>query len=219
MDEIIVRVARTIASRPRLRILSRLARVKEVNPKALAGKLKTPLNAVSLNLRALAVAGLVLRRKSGAWCYYRAESPYAQDTLSGQLTAWLRALLSAPAQPAKSLGLQEVRDGRARADTRLHDTIFDAATAFTDLRRLQILRYLADNGAATTDKLRRELSMSSQAVSRHTRKLRRRGYVQAGKAGGGAMAYELSSEFKTPIHAEMLRIVHAVSHENQSRTS
>ena len=62
MDEIIVRVARTIASRPRLRILSRLARVKEVNPKALAGKLKTPLNAVSLNLRALTVAGLVLRR-------------------------------------------------------------------------------------------------------------------------------------------------------------
>ena len=44
-------------------------------------------------------------------------------------------------------------------------------------------------------------------------KLRRRGYVHAGKASGGAMAYELSSEFKTPIHADMLRIVRAVSHE------
>jgi DNA-binding transcriptional ArsR family regulator len=105
MDEIIVRVARAIASQPRLRILSLLARETEITPTRLAAELRLPLNVLSLHLRTLSTAGLVGRRKSGAWCHYRAESPYDKTTLSGKLAEWLRSLLESPERSIKHLGL------------------------------------------------------------------------------------------------------------------
>jgi DNA-binding transcriptional ArsR family regulator len=210
MDEIIVRLARTIASLPRLRVLSVMARKPELPPSVLAAELGMPRNALSVHLRALAVAGLLQRRKSGAWSYYRAESPYNERTLSGNLTAWLKTMLQAPAESAMRLGLGEAQREGCTPEMLLHRTIFEAATAFTDLRRLQILRHLAGRGGSTAEQIQAALSISPQAVTRHMTKLIRRGYVQARRSTGRTLVYELSPTAKTPVHSRMLEIVRAV---------
>ncbi|MBI3923068.1 MAG: metalloregulator ArsR/SmtB family transcription factor [Armatimonadetes bacterium] len=221
VDEIIVRVARAIASLPRLRLLVCLARKGEMNPNALAAELAMPLNALSAHLRTLVTAGLLQRRKSGAWCYYRFESPYGAETLSGRLAAWLKIVLGKPQRPdsQSNPGLHEVRDYSSGAESSLLETIFEAATAFTDLRRLQIFRHLCQHKQTTVGKLVVALSMSEQAASRHTSKLRRRGYLLADRGGQGELVFELSREFKTPVHAEMLATIHAAWKQRQSRTS
>jgi DNA-binding transcriptional ArsR family regulator len=218
MDEIIVRVARAIASQPRLRILSLLARQTEITPTQLAAELRLPLNVLSLHLRTLATTGLVGRRKSGAWCHYRAESPYDKTTLSGRLAEWLKSLLESPEQSVKHLGLHEVRDASASPEIRLHRSIFEAATAFTDLRRLQILRHLTQQLAATAEQIVVELSLSPQALSRHMNKLSRRSYVRTRRAGH-RLVYELSPTPKTAIHGRLFEIVRAAWTKETSRTS
>ena len=80
--------------------------------------------------------------------------------------------------------------------------------AFTNVRRLQILRRLTDGGLASAQALSEELHMSGSAVSRHTAKLVRRGYVVSRREGRN-LAFGLAHEFATPIHAEMFEIVHA----------
>jgi DNA-binding transcriptional ArsR family regulator len=218
MDEIIVRVARAIASEPRLRVLSRLAREPELTPTRLAAELRLPLNVLSLHLRTLATAGLISRRKSGTWCHYRAESPYDATTLSGKLAAWLRSVLKSARRSGENPGLHEVRDDSVGPEARLHESIFEAATAFTDLRRLQILRYLTRQPSATTQEIVEALSLSSQACDRHMAKLNRRGFVQARNIGQ-QIVYELSFAAKTAVHERMFEIVRSSWTGGVSRTS
>jgi len=209
MDEITVRVFRTIACLTRLRILSHLARADEVAPTTLARELGVPLDLVCAHLRRLSVAGLILRRRSGAWCYCAARSPYGSETLSGKTTSWLREALRRPEQVTKNCGPVQVRNSSpADADARLHRLIFEAATAFGDVRRLQILRRLARGDAVGVQVLTRELRMSEAAVCRHTAKLIRRRYVNACRVGR-CLAYRLAPESATPVHAALLEIVRA----------
>jgi len=205
MDEIVVRVARVLASYPRLRILEYLSRRGETRPTTLAEKLQVPLNTLSAHLRALTTAGLIQGRKSGANCYYRFESPYADNALSGSMSRWLLEVLSERTSP--------------QDHPRLHMIIFDAATAFTDLRRLQILRHLELHGPTTPNQLASELSMSEDAVSRHTSKLRRRGLIASRRLDGRSLTYVLCSDLKTAIHERMWEIVRATWAERSSRTS
>lgn len=208
MDEIIVRAARALPHMPRLRILSRLARSEEANPTNLARELGMGLNVVCTHLRTLSTAALIQRRKSGTWCYYRAESPYGERTFSGRLTTWLGEVLRSSSPARKNLGPREVRDIRLTPeDAEVHRLLFESATAFTDLRRLQILRYLSGHETAAASHLMTELSMSREAVRRHMQKLTHRGYVVTLKGRGVSLAYQLASTFKTPVHAEMFGIV------------
>ena len=206
MFDLVVRIARTIASRLRLRILTELVRHGEVTPTSLAGTLGMPLNTLSAHLKALTVAGLISSRKSGAQCYYAAESPYNERTLSGSLAKWLRQILRGAGTPEDSRGLPEVRDYGPDVDT-VHKTLFEAATAFTDARRLQLLRYLESHGEATVESLIDTLEMSEDAVSRHTTKLRRRGYVESRRREDRTIVYRLSSAPKTPLHGRLFEIV------------
>ena len=219
MDEIIVRLARAMASQPRLRIFALLVRQGELTPTQLVDELSIPINVISMHLRVLVTAGLISRRKSGARCYYRAESPYDSITVSGKLTAWLRNLWTVSPLPAgQHPGLHEVRDVASRLDQMLNRTLFEVATAFTDLRRLQILRYLGHQRCAGATELMEVLSMSSQALSRHMRKLSRRGYVLTHLVGH-ALVYELSPTTKTALHRRMLEIVRQTWEQVTSRTS
>jgi len=207
MDEIIVRIARAVANRRRLHILSRLAREGEKTPTDLKQELNVPINVLSAHLTKLATAGLIQRRRSGASCYCTAKSPFGNQTLSGKMTTWIRGVLREPADVLDNCGLREVRNLSARdIDDRLVDIIFDAATAFTDLRRLQILRWLTVHEEATVESFRKELKMSEFAVSRHISKLKRRGYVIA-DVSGRRQDYRLASRFKTPVHGKMWQIV------------
>ena len=219
MDEIVMRLARAMASVPRLRILSRLAIVGEVAPTQLARELHMGQSSLSVHLAKLASVGLVKRRRSGGWSYCVADSPYGPSTLSGRAQAWLRQVLS---NPSHALGGGKRQEGRRlsaeEAQERVHALVFQAATAFTDLRRLQILRHLAGGKEATPQALCKERSMSVAAVSRHTEKLIRRGYVSLRVAGQRAF-YRLAPKFKTPIHAKLFEIVRSTWAEEPLRTS
>ncbi|MBM4086502.1 MAG: ArsR family transcriptional regulator [Planctomycetes bacterium] len=195
MDAIIVRITRTVASHPRLCILSYLRYHGETIPTVLAKKLGMPLPTLSAHVKLLSVAGLALSRKSGAKCYCSAASPYGSQTLSGQISEWLCTVLA------------KVRKGDKAQERSVHAVIFEAATAFTDLRRLQILRRLLTKGEATVDDLRNELSMSADAVSRHTSKLRRRGYITVRKAADGSLVFALAPTRKSAIHKRLFEIV------------
>jgi ArsR family transcriptional regulator len=215
MDEIIVRLARAIASYPRLRILALLTSRKEETPSTLAEELELPLNVLSMHLRALVIAGLLVRRKSGAWTYYRAGSPYDATTVSGRLAACLKLLQQAAEEHP---GLREVRDVPGRPVPVVHRTIFEAATAFTDLRRLQLLRYLDQRQEAPASELEAKLSMSPQALNRHMAKLVRRGYVRTQRRHH-AIVYSPAPVAKTTAHGWLLDIVRASWAQHKSRTS
>ncbi len=219
MHEIIVRLCRAIASRPRLRILSRLAKHGEAIPTVLQHELRLPLNVVSHHLRTLASVGLISGRRSAARCYYEFRSRYPKNTLSGDMSAWLRDLLrSAPG--ATSGEVKEAHSPSAPpSDAKLHTVIFEAATAFTDLRRVQVLDYLGTHAQASGATLAAQLKMSEFAVSRQTTKLRRRGILLASREGMTGLVFQLAAHSKTPIHGRMLRIVRSALQKETLRTS
>jgi hypothetical protein len=76
----------------------------------LAEELRVPLNMLALHLSSLVTAGLVVLRKSGAWCDYRSDSPYNETAPSGKLTVWLKSLFGGVQSASENPGLHEVRD-------------------------------------------------------------------------------------------------------------
>lgn len=207
MDEIIVRVLRTIACRNRLRIMSRLAAGEDLTPSQLSRVLRLSRDLVSAHLARLDSAGLVWRRRSGARCYCAARSPYSEHALSGQLARWLyEALGSSLPRPSWGSTPRRASSGTADGARTAAEDVFDAATAFTHLRRLQILRRLASGEAVEPRVLSRELRMSPAAVSRHMAKLVRRGYARVSDHGRRRVCRAPPSA-KTPLHARLLEIV------------
>jgi DNA-binding MarR family transcriptional regulator len=205
MDEIVVRVTRVLASQPRLRLLVLLAQ-GEQTPTQLARTLAMSLGTVSKHLQALVFAGLIIRRKSGTWCFFHAASAYGAATFSGRLAAWLRRLLPPPGTDGQQAGSAKGRPASVDPSTELFRTIFEASTAFTDLRRLQVLRYLERHPDATAQALTESLRMSPPALHRHMQKLIRRGYVQT-QLAGHALVYRLQPAAKTPTHKHLFDIV------------
>lgn len=207
MDELVVRILRTVACRTRLRILSRLATGQEATPTQLAHALRLRPDLVCAHLARLDSAGLVQRRRSGARCYYIARSPYSQHALSGQVTAWLQDALraNAPGAPVVPRSQHNAVDTPATPRD-MGGAIFDAATAFTNTRRLQILRRLAGGAEVDAPTLSKELRMSDAAVSRHIDKLMRRGYVRVARRKH-RLVCRLGTEAKTSFHGRLLEIV------------
>jgi DNA-binding transcriptional ArsR family regulator len=219
MDEIVIRLARTLACHERLRILSLLVENGELTATAIGERIKLSKNVLSAHLSKLATVGLIKRRRSAGWLYCSAESPYGKSTLSGTTLAALQEWLASPRATLQACGVRELRnDSDGEIARRLYEIVFEAATAFTDLRRLQILRQLVQRGEMSTESLRSTLKMSPWAAMRHTDKLLRRGYIT--RAGGeGAESYRLGREFKTPIHARLWRIVQGTWQETALRSS
>jgi len=206
MDEITVAVARAVACRTRLRILSQLSHVEELAPTRLARELGVSVALVCMHLRRLAFTGLLTRRRSGTWCYCLPHSAYGSQTLSGSVALWLYAILSNPSGSLK----QALREGNVAVapggeEEALHRLIFEAFTAFTHPRRLQLLRRLR-NGPADVVTLTSELRMSEAALSRHADKLLRRGYIEAERRAR-SVTYRAAGKPKTPIHARCLKLV------------
>ena len=208
MLEIIVRVMRAVACRPRLRILAIAAREPEISPTELVARLGMPMNVLSTHLRRLSQVGLIERRRSGPRNYCIVRSPYGDETLSGRVTAWLAGLLRDPPTALKALGERGLAGlSQSKAEELISSMILDAATAFTDVRRLQIMRRLCLTGEATTAELTQELSMSDRALGRHVDKLARRGCVLSAPGEGRLLVHSPATTAKTPAHASLLAII------------
>jgi len=207
MDEVIVRVLRALACPTRLRVLYHLMGVTESGPTEMARSLRMRRDVLCVHLSRLASAGLLRRRRSGAKCLCSAGSPYGEHTLSGQVAAWVGEALAAGRQEAAA---SPSRQGRAVHGLQLPPgalrLLFDAATAFTHPRRIQIVRRLTMVKAAGIAALMQELRMSAAAAGRHLGKLIRRGYVRAGGPGRSGL-YELVRDGKSPLHARLLAII------------
>ncbi len=208
MHELTVRVLRTVACHARLRILSRLY-AKETTPTALARHLGLSLDLVCSHLARLSSAGLIRRRRSGLRCYCIAGSPYGESALSSQIVRWVHDALqgASPGAPAPGRSARR-RSKAADISPDPYDRVFDASTAFTNVRRLQIMHRLATGGAADVFTLTRELKMSGQAVGRHLSKLIRRGFVCSSLLKE-RMVYQPSPRARTPLHGRLLGIVSA----------
>ena len=216
---IIVRLARTLACSERLRILSYLVMEGESPPSEVSRRLRIAPNALSMHLAKLTAVGLIKRRRSGAWSYCVAESPYGPATLSGMTLNWLKEVLAQPKQTVNNCGLHELRNcSSSECSKQLHGLVFEVATAFTDLRRLQILRHLAQERECRVDVLGEQLQMSVWAVGRHTDKLVRRGYLCSREADD-IVFYRLASTLKTPVHARLWEIVRTAWKTGSLRTS
>ena len=204
MFEITVQVCRTVACHTRLKILDFLASHREVSPTDLARRLDIPLPKLSEHLRRLSASGLIQRRHSGVRCYCVAKSPYGETTLSGKLSRWLFRVFRDPSSDSSAVS------GKGRVNSRsvesTHQLIFNAATAFTHLRRVQILRHLETRGESDSETMTAQLKMSPSALSRHCAKLARRGVLVAQETEDGWKC-RLAGKARTPIHQEMFEII------------
>jgi len=165
----------------------------------------------SKHLAGLVVVGLAQRRRSGGRVYYDVAVHAAADP--GFCTAKLvwRALC----EPEWATSgwrvdhlthLSEGTAGRLPSRiARVADVIFDAATAFGDVRRLQVFRLLNERGRCGAATIVKELRMSLPACSRHTDKLRRRGFAREVEPGIWALAQKQRSRFHGALGREVLR--------------
>lgn len=209
MDEIVVQVSRTVACRTRLKLLATLAADKELAPSRLAIRLQVSEPQVCAHLRRLSAAGLICRRHSGAWSFAVAQSPYGESAFSGQVARWLFKHLKSPPK-LDSTGLGEKDKDKAHSPLdRVERVIFNVATGFTNLRRLQILRHLQRNGNADLEILSMTLKMSPAAASRHVSKLERRGMVLAARQDS-RLALRLTTDWKSPLHRDYWEMVSAL---------
>ena len=201
MDEIVMQLARPLVSFERLQALSRLAVAGGEVSNLPGARTSDVFGLASGHLAKLVMGGLMMGRRFGRGCYCVGDSLSSPAPLSGMAAAWLRKALSTPKRTLGDCADEEIhRLSAEEARTRVHQLVFEAATAFTDLSRLQILRHLVAGGEGTAKALSKELRMAEWAVSRHRNKLVRRGYLSLRSAGRPAL-YRLAAQFKTPIHA------------------
>jgi DNA-binding transcriptional ArsR family regulator len=165
--EVTAQLFRALGDGVRLRILRVLAVLGEQTVGQLAEATQIDPCDASYHLHALSVCGVVWRRRSASFVYYRvADEP--SNELTHAAVWFLRDVF------------KRVRKGDPRvvaeSDQRHSGVISDDALiqyceAFTHPRRLQIIRYLSTHGPSELAGMREELRMSPAACSRHVGKL------------------------------------------------
>jgi len=206
MLERIASTCRVIASDARLLILHQLSEVHELAANELAQRTGLAFPFLSNLAKDLAGSELVQRRRSGARVYYRLP-PEPQSSEGFAPIGLLRRALRDTGwatqgwDEAAPLHLSPDVAGRLPAEVAsVLDVVYDAATAFTNVRRLQIVRAMRMAGVCTAIEMETGLRMSAAACRRHMDKLVRRRYAKAEGRG----LWRLSPEGRTPLHAEWM---------------
>ena len=209
MLEAVCLTCRTVAGEARLRILHVLTAQDELPGKDIARRAGLTPPGASKHMARLVGARLASARRSSAYVYYRlaTEGGNGFGHVVAQLIAracrdprwataqWLeRRVLHLSNETVSRVGPRAAR---------VLDIIFDAATAFANVRRLQILRLLSRRSPCELSRIRQELRMSLWACERHVDKLARRGYVRRIAPGHWA----LTSPCRTPVHEALLAAV------------
>jgi DNA-binding transcriptional ArsR family regulator len=144
-----------LANRTRLKICALLFQQPGQTVSAIAERLKLPLPAASLYLRALEARGLLTVRRMGRRVVYQ-PAPATAGTSGGELVKALRRVFSQDVSPV--------------------ETIFNTATAFTHPRRVEIFNALRRE-TQNPVQLGVRTGISVPSLYRHLKKLEARGFV------------------------------------------
>jgi DNA-binding transcriptional ArsR family regulator len=147
---------RVIACESRLRLLWALFENQELSVSRLCFMLQMSQPNASNQLRMLNDCGLIAFRRKKMNVLYRPEA--------NELTEFAPELLKA------------LRSCYDRSDSL--DSVIQRATAFTHQRRLEIVRVLSEESLSLIG-LQQKTGMSAPALSRHLKKLARRGVLRA----------------------------------------
>ncbi|MBM4030954.1 MAG: ArsR family transcriptional regulator [Planctomycetes bacterium] len=209
MLETIAGTCRVLACDGSLLILYHLSGERELTSTELSRRAKLPRDQTSAHLSRLATVGGVHRRRSGSRVYYaignasKSGWPFDPWGTVERVFAGLPATLKGwDAEGNLHLSPRTLETVERRVAAAM-DMVFDASTAFTNVRRLLVLQMLKEKGECTAGSVVANLKMSEQACWRHLDKLVRRGYVRERSAG----VWVISRNQRTRCHAEMLGTV------------
>lgn len=210
--EHVLAIARALACQARLNILRVLVMEGELPASRIADACHMTRPVASKHLRALAAPNILVPRRSGPRILY----DYSQAPRVSLGTRVNGAVIRAFEDPRWALrGRAEKRIGHVAIEQlppipkrTLHtmDVIFDAASAFANIRRLQILQRLIAGEGLTLVDIQRQLHMSNAAATRHVQKLRRRGYVCRGE-DEHTLGLVLCKSFSSQFHEALLSVI------------
>ena len=211
MLESIAARSRALACEPKLVILHHLTSEGELGAGEMALRVGIHPGLASKHLAGLDEVGLVQRRRSGARVYYRVvgrdDAPGSTSTAQLVWRAFSGPEWATTGWRVQDFAhLSEVTIGKLPPQVaRAADVVFDAATAFGNVRRLQVLRLLNDRGRCDAATMIAELHMSPPAQARHMDKLLRRGYVTKVGRGVWDLVRKYSSRFHAALGRDVLR--------------
>jgi DNA-binding transcriptional ArsR family regulator len=204
--DLIVAACRALANRHRLELLRAIHEQPGLTIQPLAEQTKLALPVVSRHLKLLRELHLVQMTPRGR--HVHCAPPRPGSTSSRFLTDLQKLLRWVLGGGDLNSTLSKVcnsdRPGHAGWPA-VYAALIAQFTTFTHLRRLLILRWLAQRPAGRPDELAAAIRMSPPAASRHLDKLRRRGVVQA--TGGPAGGWALRDGTGPPAQRRLLAIV------------
>ena len=203
---------RALASAARLRLLFLVHSKPSTTVRELAEACGASEQVTSRHLRMLADLGLLDARPSGRAVHLHPPRPEQSRTALSREVVRLVTQVWQRAEGNSTLlrvwnsvaGSEGGAPGEVEA---LFQRLVFAFTAYTHLRRLLILRYLADRGATSQERLADEIGMSAPATTRQLAKLHRRGLVT--RSGPGAhgpweLAPSPAPPFQRALHAAVM---------------
>ena len=184
--DFIVRLFRVLANTNRLAILRFIIRHPESMVATIAEELEMKQPALSNSLKHLSEHGLVDKRPAGTYVLTRLGRPASarHPVLKRVLQLLPNLYGSADVQQVCELAGSNTS---GPTWTEIHAAASFEFTAYTHLRRLLILRFLAERGSTSLDEIRAVVGMSRVAVRRHVDKLVRRNLVRGSEEGEEAI--------------------------------
>jgi len=174
--DLIVAACRTLASRPRLRLLHAIYAAPAITVRDLANAVAQPPAATSHQLKLLGDFHFIQAVPSGRYvhCHPAVAGATAHPFLQG-LQDMMHEVWAA--QEPNRIPVQVCDSAPASSWETVYDALEKLFTTYTHLRRLLIVRQLARQGECTAVDLMEAVGMSSDATHRHLAKLQRRGVV------------------------------------------
>ncbi|MBM4047891.1 MAG: helix-turn-helix domain-containing protein [Planctomycetes bacterium] len=207
--EFIVALCRLLANELRLRVHFTVAETPDITVNELADKLKIDPSKASDHVRLLADFGVLQTRPSGRFVHLcirpgeTVKNAMARGLNELLLKTWEKANPT-PAHVWDWLGLGSQPPAYTWDD--LAAKIMSFLTAYTHLRRLLLIRYLATHGPTPLTQLREAIQMSENAAYRQLDKLRRRGLLEVVRVEG-CVAWRLVKSPQPPFQRRLHELV------------
>ena len=204
--DLIVATCRALANHHRLELLRAIHEQPGIAVQVLATKVDLEAPVVSKHLKLLRDLHLVQMTPQGRFVH--CSPPRPGSTRNGFLTDMQKLLRTIFGAGDRNRTLSKVCNstGTARGGwSDVYEALMAGFTTFTHLRRLMILRWLAQHKTGSPEELVARVGMSADAARRHLDKLRRRGVVQI--ESGTSERWTIRREGGSPFHRQLLESV------------